>query len=134
MGGFASAPAAFVTEKPGRERPGLSNRRLWLCGLDLVVLDIDLHCFVDVEDFDVFVVAFHRSSMSSSKSRILDIRLRSAASAFDAAADVVAHFVEFVLLLPVFGRIVGDLDVAVILHTGTGRDEASHDDVFLEAA
>ena len=28
----------------------------------------------------------------------------------------------------------GELDVAVVVHTGAGRDETAHDDVFLEAA
>src|SRR5439155_13713835 len=49
-----------------------------------------------------------------------------------AAADVIAHFVELVFLLPVFGGIVRDFDVAVIFHTGSGRDQAPHDDVFLK--
>ena len=44
----------------------------------------------------------------------------------------VGEFVEFVLDLSVFGRIRCHLDVAVIFHTGTGRDQASHDDVFLQ--
>ena len=44
------------------------------------------------------------------------------------------HLVELVLLLTVFRGIRSDLDVAVVFHTGTCRDQASHDDVFLQAA
>src|SRR5688572_775331 len=105
-------------------------------GLEFVVVEVDLHCLIDVEFFGVignecviFDLAFLAEAVEIAVTYARDIPedrdVQPAADRFD--------LVELVRFLAVLGRVRGHQHVAVMLHAGAGGDQASHDDVLLEA-